>query len=266
MIRAWFGLERDVFVLDSITLLPQQQDIFDTLKVHSHQGGLCLLMGEPGTGKSVIKDAIRQKADKRTVVVCVNRTMHTYTNTLKILCDAFQLDHDGVHVRCERRLIEQAFNLNREGKALISIVDEAHLLGIDVLRKLRLMFDEFPKNHNLILVGQTALLATMSLTVNADLKSRITYSTTLPRLNPDDIEKFLLAQFDSVGLGHNALSEDALALIVRSSDGVLRRARNLCLSALLEAVRARVKTVNIDIVNRVLIQPHWRNDYDMEAL
>jgi len=32
---------------------------------------------------------------------------------------------------------------------------------------------------------------------------------------------------------------------------------------MLEAVRARTKSIGIDIVNKVLIQPHWRNEYDM---
>jgi MSHA biogenesis protein MshM len=265
MIRAWFGIDHDPFSSDTIVLLNQQQDVYDTLKVHCQQGGLCLVMGEPGTGKSVIKESIRQKADKRMVVVSVNRTMHTYSNTLKILCDAFQIEHEGVHVACERRLIEQAFVLNREGKTLATIIDEAHLLDIDVLRKLRLMFEDFPKNHNLVLFGQSCLLANMSLKVNDDIKSRITYSTTMLKLNPDDMEAFILAQLDKSGLGHNTLTPDATGLIVRSADGILRRARNLCLSCMLEAVRARTKTIGIETVNKVLIQPHWRNEYDMEA-
>jgi MSHA biogenesis protein MshM len=265
MIRAWFGISHDPFAIDSLALLCQQQEVYETLKVHCQQGGLCLVMGEPGTGKSVIKETIRQKADKRMVVVSVNRTMHTYSNTLKILCDAFQIDHDGVHVRCEKRLIEQAFSLNREGKMLATIIDEAHLLDIDVLRKLRLMFEDFPKNHNIILFGQSELLSRMSLKVNDDIKSRITYSTTMLKLNPDDMEAFVLAQLDKAGLGHNTFTDEALALIVRSADGILRRARNLCLSCMLEAVRARCKSIGIDIVNKVLIQPHWRNEYDLEA-
>jgi MSHA biogenesis protein MshM len=265
MIRAWFGIDNDPFSLENIVFLTQQQEIYDTLMVHSRQGGLCLVMGEPGTGKSVVKESIRQKTDKRTVIVAINRTMHTYTNTLKILCDAFHIDLDGVHVRCEKRLIDAAFDLNRQGKMLITLIDEAHLLEMDVLRKLRLMFDEFPKNHNIILFGQTDLLAKMSLNVNTDIKSRITFSTILLRLNPDDMEAFLYSQLDKAGLGHNIFSPDAVALIVRSADGYLRRCRNLCISGLIEAVRARTKTISIDTVNKVLIQPHWRNDYDLEA-
>jgi len=263
MIRAWFGIENDPFSLEHIALLPQQQEIFDTLKVHSHQGGLCLVMGEPGTGKSVIKESIRKKTDKRTAVIAVNRTMHTYTNTLKILCNAFQIDLGGAHVRCEKRLIEEAYACNRDGKTIITIIDEAHLMDIDVLRKLRLMFDEFPKNHNLILFGQSNLLARMSLRVNDDIKSRITFSATLLKINPDDMEKFITGQLDKAGLGHNTFSADAVSLIVRSADGYLRRCRNLCISCLIEAVRARTKSISIDIVNKVLIQPHWRNDFDL---
>jgi len=197
------------------------------------------------------------------VVVSVSRTMHTYSNTLKILCSAFSIGEEGLHVSCEKRLIEQAYALNREGKSVITIIDEAHLLDIEVLRKLRLMFEEFPKNHNLILFGQTELLSKMSLKVNEDIKSRVTYSTVMLKLVSDDIEAFILAQLDKCGLGHNVFTEDAIALITRSSDGILRRIRNLALSTMLEAVRARTKSIGIEIVNKVLIQPHWRNEYDM---
>lgn len=34
----------------------------------NQQGGLCLVLGSPGTGKTVIKEAIKQDADKRTIV------------------------------------------------------------------------------------------------------------------------------------------------------------------------------------------------------
>ena len=84
----------------------------------------------------------------------------------------------------------------------------------------------------------------------------------LPRLAPETIEAFLHGQMDRAGLGHNTFTVEALALIVRSGEGLLRRTRNLCLSALLETVRDQTRIVDLKQVNRVLIQPHWRKDCD----
>jgi len=58
MIRAHFGLQKIPFDSESLALLAHQQEVFDILKVHAQQGGLCLILGEPGTGKSVLKQAL----------------------------------------------------------------------------------------------------------------------------------------------------------------------------------------------------------------
>ncbi len=263
-IRSYFGLSQDPFSREDLALLTNQQEIFDTLRVHCQQGGLCLVLGEPGTGKSVLKEAVTRYDPQRMVAPVVNRTLHTYSHTLRILCLAFQIDDAGNEHRCERRLIEEVVRLNHLGKMLVPIIDDAHLLHIECLRKLRLLFEDFPKNHNLILIAQPSLLTSLHLTVNEDIKSRVTYSVIVPKLNPDQIRAFILDQLDRVRLGHNTFSEDALDLVARSSDGVLRRARNLCLGALLEAVRDQTKSIGLKHVNTVLLQPHWRRDLDLE--
>jgi len=105
----------------------------------------------------------------------------------------------------------------------------------------------------------------LSLSINEEIRSRVTYSVILPRLSPEAVERFILDQFDLAGLGHNTFTQDALALVVRSSEGLLRRARNLCIAALIETVRDQTKTVDLKQVNKVLMQPHWRRDYDQPA-
>jgi len=263
MIRSFFGITQNPFDARELVLLPQQQEIFDILKVHCQQGGLCLVLGAPGTGKSVIKQALQRLPDNQHLVATVGRILHTYTNTVKILCDAFRVEFQSNAFLCERKLIEQAFSLNHAGKCVTTILDDAHLMDLANLRQLRLLFEDFPKNHNLVLIGQPRLLANLDLGVNHDIKSRVTYSVITKRLNSDSLRDFILRELDRVGLGHNTFTQPAVDLIVRSADGVLRKARNLCVGCMIEAVRSGSKTIDLDNVNRVLMQPHWQKESDL---
>ncbi len=249
MIRAHFGIDRNPFSTEACEPLAHQQEILDTLRVHGQQGGFCVVMGHPGTGK----------------LASVSRTMHTYSNTVRILCQAFGVEHAATHYKCEKNLIAEAFALKQAGRSVLTLIDDAHLMEIDTLRRLRLMFADFPHNNNLVLFGQPQLLANLALGVHEDIRSRITYSVNCPRLGPDDMEAFLLGQLDRCGLPHSTFVPEALGLIVRTADGLMRRARNMALSCLLEAVRARKRTIDLENVNRVLMQPHWREERDFEA-
>jgi len=262
MIRSHFGLQRHPFDLENLTLLDHQQPVLDILRVHAQQGGLCLVLGEPGTGKSVLKQALVNHDPKRMMTPVVNRTLHSYHNTLRILCEAFQLQFEGHDHRCERLLVQEAFRLHRAGKMLVPLIDDAHLMPGECLRKLRLLFEDFPHSHNLVLLGQPPLMQSLALSVNEEIRSRITYSVILPRLGPEATQAFILAQLDRAGLGHNTFTPEALALLVRSAEGLLRRTRNLCLASLIEAVRDQVRIVDLKQVNQVLRQPHWRHDCD----
>ena len=267
MIRTYFGLTKDPFSIDDdLPLLEHQQRHFDILKVHSQQGGFCLVLGEPGTGKTILKQHLLNHNPRDWIVPVINRSLHSWHNILRLLCQAFDLEADGSDNKCEARLINEARQLNQKGKLLIPIIDDAHLVPIEALRKLRLLLEDFPKNHNLILIGQPHLNTTLQLRVNRDLKTRVTYSAKLDALNNDQLKSFILAQLDRVGLPHTTFTEEALNLIVRSSEGTLRAVKNLCLGTLIEAVRAQTKTVDLAQVNAVLMQPHWRHNIENEPI
>jgi type II secretory pathway predicted ATPase ExeA len=46
----------------------------------------------------------------------------------------------------EKELIQAAFRHVQAQKTLYVVIDEAHLLEIGILRKLRLLFERFPKS------------------------------------------------------------------------------------------------------------------------
>lgn len=258
MINAIWGITHAPFKRDTPTLLPQQQQILDIIKIHAQQGGFSVIIGEPGVGKTVLREHLeRLDNDRESTVVSCSRTLHTYRQIIWQLGEAFKLETTEKAI--ESDLIQTAFTHVRERKTLYILIDEAHLLELPVLRKLRLLFERFPKNHNLVLLGQPELLHYLSLSTNKDIKNRITYSASIKPLNDDDLEHYIVKELETAKMGINTFDEAAMALIIRSSEGNLRLCRNLCLGSLIEAARETNKVVTITHVNNILVQPHWRS-------
>jgi MSHA biogenesis protein MshM len=88
-----------------------------------------VIIGNPGVGKSVLKDHIiaLDHEPNITVVSCL-RTMHTYVNILKQLAESFKLDVPTKDL--EKTLFNTAFAHIRDRKTLYTLIDEAHLLSI----------------------------------------------------------------------------------------------------------------------------------------
>jgi len=263
MIKATFGLTKEPFNRSELTLLPQQQRISDLIKIHSQHGGFSaagvpVITGRPGVGKSVLREHLENLNKERDVVVAsFSRTMHTYLNILKQLAESLKIEATAQHL--EKELVQVAYTHIRERKTLYTLIDEAHLMDMAVLRKLRLLFDRFPKKHNLVLFGQQDLMYYLSMKINEDIKSRITYSENILPLNDQDLEQVIVKELEAVRLGLNTFDSAATELILRSAQGNLRLCRNLCYASLVEACRDSKREASIRHVNNVLLQPHWRS-------
>jgi len=262
MIKSLHGVTKEPFNRHELMLLPQQKAILDIIRIHAQQGGFSVVVGEPGVGKSVLKEHLETLANPRdTTVISCSRTMHTYLQILLQMAESFKIEVP--ERQLEKELIKCAFEHIQQRKTLYILIDEAHLIEMTVLRKLRLLFEQFPKKHNLILFGQRELLHYLSLNVNQDIKSRITYSAIIKPLNPDDLEHYLVKELEAVRMGINTFDPAAIELIVRSANGNLRLCRNLCYGSLIDAAREAQKIVTITHVNAVLVQPHWRSHNEL---
>lgn len=267
MIRSYFGTRRNPFETDLDTeLLAHQAKHISYIEIHTQQQGFTVLFGEPGTGKSILKHHLMKYNPDTWLTLVINRAMHTWQNILRLLCQTLELESTGRDNTCETRILAEVRKLNQKGKTLILIIDDAHLIPIDALRKLRLLMEDFPKNHNLVLLGQSELMTRFQLRPNADFLSRITYASEMTLLSPAGIEEFILHQLDLAELPHNTFSEAAINLINKSNGGNLRATKNLCVGGLIEAVRSQTKTVDIQQINSVLNQPHWRHNNQLEGV
>lgn len=258
MIKSTFGLTKEPFYRSDVALLPQQLEAIEMIKIHAQHGGFSVIVGNPGVGKSVIRDHLERLGKERdTVVVSFTQTMHTYQPILKQLAESLQLS---VAVSCmEKELVQAAYRHVQSQKTLYIVIDEAHLLDIGILRKLRLLFERFPKKHNLVLLGHPELMFRLSMMCNEDIKSRISYSKQLLPLHDVDLTNFIITELACVGLGANTFDEAALQVVLRAVQGNLRLCRNLCYATLIAACLDHQRICTVSHVNSALQQPHWRS-------
>ena len=258
MIKATFGITQEPFYRNEPALLVQQAEAVEMIKIHAQHGGFSAIIGHPGVGKSVIRAHLEQLGKNRdTVVMSFTQTMHTYQPILRLLAESLQVQAPLKDI--EKELVQAAMRHVQSQKTLIIVIDDAHLLEIDILRKLRLLFERFPKRHNLVLLGHPELLHRLSLLCNEDIKSRISYSKQLLPLCDADLAAFIIAELAAVGLGVNTFDEAALQVVARAVQGNLRLCRNLCYASLVAACLDRQRIVTVSHVNSALLQPHWRS-------
>ena len=196
--------------------------------------------------------------ERDTVVVSFTQTMHTYQPILKLLAQSMQLAPVAVG-DIERELVLAAYRHAQAQKTLYIIIDEAHLLEVTILRKLRLLFERFPAKHNLVLLGHPELMFRLSMMCNEDIKSRISYSKQLLPLHDEDLANFIIAELSAVGLGANTFDEAAIAVVLRAVQGNLRLCRNLCYASLVATCLEGKRICTVSHVNAALQQPHWRS-------
>ena len=258
MIKATFGLTKEPFFRTDWALLPQQLEAMEMIRIHAQHGGFSVVVGHPGLGKSVIREHLEQLGKGRdTVVVSFTQTLHTYLTILKQLAESLQLS---VAMKdLEQELIQAAYRHVQSQKTLYIVIDEAHLLDVMILRKLRLLFERFPKKHNLVLLGHPELMYRLSMMCNEDIKSRISYSKQLLPLNDEALTRFIIDELAAVGLGANTFDEAAMQVVLRAVQGNLRLCRNLCYASLVAACLDHQRICKVSHVNAALLQPHWRS-------
>jgi MSHA biogenesis protein MshM len=258
MIKATFGLTREPFYRNDVALLPQQLEVMEMIKIHAQHGGFSVIVGNPGVGKSVLREHLEKMGRERdNVVVSFTQTMHTWQPILKQLAQSMQLSVRNSEL--ENELIQAAFRHVQSQKSLYIVIDEAHLLDIAILRKLRLLFERFPRKHNLVLLGHPELMFRLSMMCNEDIKSRISYSKHLLPMSDADLTDFIITELAASGLGANTFDEAAIQVVLRAVQGNLRLCRNLCYAALIATCIDQQRICTVSHVNSALLQPHWRS-------
>jgi general secretion pathway protein A len=215
-------------------------------------GGLSVVTGDSGTGKSTLArglvDALDRERFRPAMVVNplmpVPQLMGTILEELGVTSPprrkAEQLDEFAALVSA----------LDAEGVEAVLVLDDAHALGRRHLEELRLLLNFEADDHklfHLVLVGLPALATRMRAVPSLD--ERVTMRAHLAGLGAAEGAKFLAHRLKMAGADDGIFTPKALTRVVALAGGIPRRMNLLAGAAMLAGASRRATVVTPAIVD-----------------
>lgn len=200
--------------------------------------GLALICGEHGGGKTFLTHVLERDLDPARYII--RRLVYPHLSADELLAYLVRASGgDSTEPALRRDALLHAFEgtlrrLAGEGRHLVLIVDEAHLLETQHLQALQsiLNYQQQPGMQlSLILAGQPELLPRVRRV--GGLESRLAVRTTLKSLSAEECLGYVRHRLEVAGCPDLSLHDATIATIHDLSLGVPRRINQLCDLALL---------------------------------
>ncbi len=257
---AWFGLKRFPFdknikPSDALDTEPLKECLA-RLEYIKRRGGILLLTGDPGVGKTLVLRRYVQSLNEN-----LFKTYYTPLSTLsrsdilyhlnRMLGLPHRLSKSAVYSQIQKTLLESREQL---GKTVLLIIDEAHLLQTGPLEELRLLTNFKMDSYDpfiLVLSGQSDLRRVMEFAVMEPFNQRIAIRYHMPGLSPDQSKLYVTHHLKLAGAKEPILDEKALDAVHEISFGIPRKIGAVTEQALTYAMFDHKRTVTPEIVLKV---------------
>lgn len=171
------------------------------------------------------------------------------------------LDQLGIESRFYRgdakRQLQKEVEIIRgvQGKKVVCILDEAHLLEKETIEEFRFLlnykFDSMSPMA-LVLSGQTELWDKLRLQRYAAVRQRIDINCVLPHLDRSETERYIISHLVYAGGRQEIFTDKALDEIYRESTGIPRRINRICDGSLMYASQQNKRLIDEHLVRYVL--------------
>ena len=243
---------------------PHEQALAPLLRSIRDDEGVAVLLGEPGTGKTLLGQILLWKrllwAIRKAVAAFLGHSQFADRRGLlqTILFDlGLPHDDDVTEQTLRLRVIEHALKTAASGKRLICVVDEAHHLSPDLLEELRLLgnLEAGRKAFQVVCLAQPGLLETLKQPMLASWKQRLAVRKTLAALTADESHDYLRHQIKMVGGRPEAVFEDeALDVLASGSHGIPRLLNQSAHQALQLADAGELERVDVECAAEALLR------------
>lgn len=280
MYEGFFGLSNRPFSAvpnpESYVALEPIQDALDDLLICVAQGrGIAVLTAAAGLGKTLVCKQLTEIAAARFQSLYLSTsTFSTRRALLQGILYEFGIEYEGLSEQEARlKILEAARAIACEGRLLLIIVDEAHLLNGRLFEELRTLADYAPEGEALIRLvfsGQYELDEKLADPAMSALHQRIGCQVSLHPLSLSDSAALIKERLKWSGASqlNSLLTDSALEAICRASDGNPRCLCQLADHSLLLAFSEDQKPLQRETVVAALedlkeLPLHW-NDLPRE--
>lgn len=246
-------------------LSPSHQEILASLLYGiQERRGFMTIIGEVGTGKTTLLNAVLDRLPPTTKTAFIFNTDLTFKQMLLLaLMDLGIIKSLRNITKAEaiRRLNEFVVSKLAHGGNTVFIVDEAQNLNRRCLENLRLLSNLETRKHKLlqiVLSGQPELDARLAQPKLRQLVQRISLRRYASALTEADTYAYIFHRLSIADYkGAQLFGEKALKLIWTHSAGIPRKINILCDNALLIGYAMEKKTIKESILNEVIRDLNW---------
>jgi type II secretory pathway predicted ATPase ExeA len=256
-----YGLTREPFTKD---IAPSEmlqsdllQDALQSLKAAIEGRTSAVVTGDSGSGKTCLLRALEEDLPqgRYRLHYAHNSTVNRRDFYRQLSIGMGLEPHSSfaaLHASVSQHIQELA---SHHKLRVIVMLDEAHLLSIQVLEQLHILLN-YEKDSkpwlSLILVGLPDLRETLKRNVLASLTARMPIRIHLQPLDADQVKLYIRHRMNTAGCRRDVFSDDALLLMSKATGGIMRRLDILGDQCLIAALKSKSNIVDAAVVQKAI--------------
>lgn len=261
MYENFFGMRNTPFVRNvpagRLYRSPQIDDAIGRLKYTAKNQKFATVMAELGCGKStLVRMFVNELPKDRYLTLYLSDSKLTPRWLYAGLLNQLGLEPRFYRGDSKAELQKELDTLWKiQGRRVVCILDEAHLLEKETLEEFRFLLNteyDSESNLSLILVRQKELWERkLRLKIYAAIRQRVDISIVLGRLDQGEVGKYIRAHLDYAGGEGELFTGDAEEEIYRVSGGIPRMINRICEKILIYAYQQQKRRIDGHMVRYV---------------